>query len=185
MSMKRYIVQYTASKTAAKIFKDLKERDCDNMNFADLLDEIERDKSAPQVPSDSVFKNLIQAELSRLTLEQRDRYRDVFIKPLEDAIQITILDERISGEQCDLLAKEIASELSLAITSGKLEEVKIVNAIAVSICNECEKVIRSPGYLCIECGKTYCFEHIETEKHGCIEKKEAREKAVIIKDRCG
>lgn len=187
MSMKRYTVQYTASKTAAKIFQELKERDCDSMNFNDLLDEMDKDKSAPHVPADSVFRDVIKAELekSKLTAEQRDRYRDVFVKPLEDAIQITILDDRISGAKCDELAKEVASQLSFAITGRKPEEIKVTNVISVSTCEECKKVIRGPGYLCAECGKTYCFEHMAPEKHGCIEKKEEKEIAIVTKDKCG
>ncbi len=187
MSMKRYTVQYTASKTASKIFQELRERECDNMNFADLLDEIERERTKPHVEADSIFKDVIEAELERsaLTLEQRDRYREVFVKPLDDAIQVTILDDRISGEQCDALAKEVASQLSFAITGRKLEEIKIVNAVSISVCGECRKVIRGFGYLCSECGKIYCFEHVQPERHSCAVKKEEREIAIISKDRCG
>ncbi len=187
MSMKRYTVQYTASRSAAKIFQELKERDCDNMNFNDLLGEIEKDKSAPHVPADSVFKDVIKAEMekSKVTPEQRDRYRDVFIKPGEDSIQITILDHRISGEKCDELAKEVASRLGFAVTGRKPEEIKIVSSVAVSECDDCGKVIRGPGYLCPECGKTYCLEHMAPEKHGCAEKKVEKEMVIVTKDRCG
>lgn len=187
MSMKRYTVQYTASKTASKIFQELKERDCDNMNFADLLDEINRDRTKPYIPVDSVFKDVIKAELERsaLTLEQRDRYREVFIKPLEDAIQITILDDRISGEQCDALAKEVATQLSFTITGRKIEEIKILNVVSISVCSNCNRVVRGLGYLCPECGKIYCLEHVHPEKHNCAGKKEEREIAIISKEKCG
>ncbi|MEM2934381.1 MAG: AN1-type zinc finger protein [Halobacteria archaeon] len=187
MSMKRYIVQYTASKTASKIFQELKERDCDNLNFADLLDEIERDRTKPYIAADSVFKDAIKVELERsaLTLEQRDRYREVYIKPLEDSIQITILDDRISGEQCDALAKEVAAQLSFAITGREIEEIKILNVVSINVCSNCNRVVRGLGYLCSECGQIYCFEHVQPEKHNCTEKKEEKEIAVISKEKCG
>jgi hypothetical protein len=185
MSMKRYTVQYTASKTASKIFQELRERSCDNTSFADLLDEIERDKTKPYVEQDSVFKDVIKAELerSKLTPEQRDRYKEVFIKPLENAIQISILDDRISGEQCDALAKEVASKLSLAITGRELEEIKIVNVVSINVCEECGKVVRGFGYLCTECGKIFCFEHVQPEEHSCVKKE--REIAILSKEKCG